>query len=52
MNGTAHVTFVGGGIVQPARDPYDHELFPTRRRQVRSLVSERLHLLAPARPRL
>ena len=26
MNGAAHVTFAGGGIVLPAREPYDREL--------------------------
>jgi hypothetical protein len=26
MNGVVHVTFVGGGIVLPARDPYDREM--------------------------
>lgn len=26
MNGAVHVTFAGGGIVLPAREPYDREL--------------------------
>ncbi|MBI4517463.1 MAG: hypothetical protein HY699_16795 [Deltaproteobacteria bacterium] len=26
MNGAAHVTFAGGGIVLPAREPYDRQL--------------------------
>jgi hypothetical protein len=55
MNTTAHITFTGGGLVLPARDPYERDLLAEhvverarRNRRVQVIVHGRAWNVRPA----